>query len=86
MRITLFDKGAPDTAICVLENTGRMSRGSTHRRNLANNAVGGGGKSTMGIRYSHDSILRPVKFFFCLYTTKIIIQKNISILICPSSS
>ena len=63
MRITLFDKGAPDTAICVLENTGRMSRGSTHRRNLANNAVGGGGKSTMGIRYSHDSILRPVKFF-----------------------
>jgi hypothetical protein len=37
MRITTFDMiRCADIVICVLEITGRMSRGSMHRRNLAN--------------------------------------------------
>jgi hypothetical protein len=54
--------------------TGKVSTCS-HRRNLANNTGGG---STMGIRNSDASILRPVKrrsLIFCLYTTQIIVLK-----------
>jgi hypothetical protein len=71
MRITLFDKiGCTIYSYLVLESTGRMSRGSTHRYNLANKSVGDGGKSTMGIRYSHDCILRPVNCFFIFSVCK----------------
>lgn len=53
--------------------------------NLDNTLVGG--ESNTGIRSPNASTLRPVKrrffSFLCLYTTQIIILKNISILNFP---
>jgi hypothetical protein len=61
-----------------LNRDARSTEHKKHKSNLAYNSAGGGGKSTMGIRYSHDSVLRPVKFFFPFFylcTAQIIIQK-----------
>jgi hypothetical protein len=75
-----------------LQELNRDARSTEHKkykRNLAYNSVRGGGKSTMGIRYSHDSILRPVRFFplFLSVHHPNNHSKNVSIfLICPSST